>query len=104
MPLAQLSKRLSKHNKALARDESEGQLAWLERLAMVDEANTKTGNNIRLPESNDLTAVEIKIEQIKDDYRQLRYGRLSTQDIRDKGYQKSLKQLKENISDLPRLY
>ena len=108
LPLAQLSKRLSKHNKALARDESEGQLAWLERLAMVtavDSEKTIQNRDVsKLVDSSDLTAVQIKIEQIKDDYRQLRYGRLSTQDIRDKNYQKVLKQLKENISDLPRLY
>ena len=108
LPLAQLSKRLSKHNKGLARDESEGQLAWLERLAMVTAVDSeKTIQNCdvsKLVNSSDLTAVEIKIEQIKDDYRQLRYGRLSTQDIRDKDYQKVLKHLKENISDLPRLY
>ena len=108
LPLAQLSKRLSKHNKALARNESEGQLAWLERLAMVtavDSEKTIQNRDVsKLVDSSDLTAVQIKIEQIKDDYRQLRYGRLSTQDIRDKNYQKVLKQLKENISDLPRLY
>ena len=108
LPLAQLSKRFSKHNKALARDESEGQLAWLERLAMVtalDSEKTIQNRDVnKLTDSSDLTAVQIKIEQIKDDYRQLRYGRLSTQDSRDKDYQKVLKQLKENISDLPRLY
>ena len=108
LPLAQLSKRLSKHNKALARHESEGQLIWLERLAKVSDVDSKTTIQNRavskLVDSSDLTAVQIKIAQIKDDYRQLRYGRLSTKDIRDKNYQKSLRQLKENISDLPRLY
>ena len=108
LPLAQLSKHLSKHNKALARDESEGQLAWLERLAMVvdtsAEANNQNTNTSQLKDSSHLTAAQIKIEQIKDSYRQLRYGRLSTQSIKDKNYQKVLKQLKENISDLPRLY
>ena len=108
LPLAQLSKRLSKHDKALARNENEGQLAWLERLAMVTAVDSETTIQNRdvskLVDSSDLTAVQIKIEQIKDDYRQLRYGRLSTQGISDKDYQKSLKQLKENISDLPRLY
>ena len=108
LPLAQLSKRLSKADKALARHESEGQLAWLERLATVAAIDAETSIQNRavnkLIGSNDLTAIQIKVEQIKQDYRQLRYGRLSTQDIRDKEYQKLLKQLKENISDLPRLY
>ncbi len=108
LPLAQLSKRLSKADKALARHESEGQLAWLERLATVAAIDAETSIQNRavnkLIGSNDLTAIQIKVEQIKQDYRQLRYGRLSTQDIRDKEYQKVLKQLKENISDLPRLY
>ena len=108
LPLAQLSKRLSKADKALARHESEGQLAWLERLATVAaiDAETTIQNRAvnKLIGSNDLTAIQIKVEQIKQDYRQLRYGRLSTQDIRDNEYQKVLKQLKENISDLPRLY
>ena len=108
LPLAQLSKRLSKADKALARHESEGQLAWLERLATVAAIDAETSIQNRavnkLIGSNDLTAIQIKVEQIKQDYRQLRYGRLSTQYIRDKEYQKVLKQLKENISDLPRLY
>ena len=108
LPLVQLSKRLSKADKALARHESEGQLAWLERLATVAaiDAETTIQNRAvnKLIGSNDLTAIQIKVEQIKQDYRQLRYGRLSTQDIRDNEYQKVLKQLKENISDLPRLY
>ena len=83
-------------------------MAWLERLATVAaiDAETTIQNRAvnKLIGSNDLTAIQIKVEQIKQDYRQLRYGRLSTQDIRDNEYQKVLKQLKENISDLPRLY
>ena len=87
LPLAQLSKRIGKNNKTLARFESEGQLAWLERLAMSldtsarpkTEANTGTNtqssSSSQLVDSNALTEAQIKIEQIKKDYRQLRYGR-----------------------------
>ncbi len=104
LPLVQLSKRIGKRDKLLARHESEGQLAWLERLAMVidvDSEKTIQNRDInKLTDSSDLTAVQIKIEQIKDDYRQLRYGRLSTQDISDKDYQKVLKQLKKDVGDL----
>ena len=116
LPLAQLSKRLSKADKALARHESEGQLAWLERLAMSldtsarpkPEANTGTNtqssSSSQLVDSNALTVAQMKIEQIKQDYRQLRYGRLSTIDMSNNEYQQVLKQLKNNVRELPRLY
>ena len=38
--------------------------------------------------------------EIKQDYRQLRYGRLSTLEINDSEYQKVLKQLKKNAHEL----
>ena len=116
LPLAQLSKRIGKNNKTLARFESEGQLAWLERLAMSldtsarpkPEANTGTNTQSSSPsqlvDSNALTVAQMKIEQIKQDYRQLRYGRLSTIDMSNNEYQQVLKQLKKNVRELPRLY
>ncbi|AAZ19522.1 possible transglutaminase-like superfamily protein [Psychrobacter arcticus 273-4] len=116
LPLIHLSKRLSKNNKALARNESEGQLAWLGRLATAVDTNdrikpeTNTGANTQssspsqLVDSYDLTAVQIKIEQIKQDYRQLRYGRLSTIDMSDNECQQVLKQLKKNARELLSLY
>ena len=84
LPLAQLSKRIGKSDKSLARTEHEGQLAWLERLA----------------EAIDSKVAQAKIVQIQQDYRQLRYGRLSTLETRDSEYQKLLKQLKKNVREL----
>ena len=47
LPLAQLSKRIGKSDKALARQESEGQLAWLERLAIaVDDREIDSNTDI----------------------------------------------------------
>ncbi|MDE4454988.1 transglutaminase family protein [Psychrobacter sp. DAB_AL62B] len=84
LPLAQLSKCIGKSDKSLARTENEGQLAWLERLA----------------EAIDSKVAQAKIVQIQQDYRQLRYGRLSTLETRDSEYQKLLKQLKKNVREL----
>ena len=110
LPLVQLSNRISKRDKRLARHENEGQLAWLERLAIAidsrdSEATTQSNTVSQLtdssgPNSSDPKVVQATIMQIKQDYRQLRYGRLSTLDISDSEYQKVLKQLKNNISDL----
>ena len=83
-PLAQLSKRLSKRDKLLARKDSEGQLAWLERLV----------NNA------ELTNKQAIIMSIQQDYRQLRYGRLSTLETSNSEYQKVLEQLKKNVRQL----
>ena len=83
-PLAQLSKRLSKRDKLLARKDSEGQLAWLERLV----------NNA------ELTNKQATIMSIQQDYRQLRYGRLSTLETSNSEYQKVLEQLKKNVRQL----
>lgn len=84
LPLAQLSKRIGKSDKLLARTDNEGQLAWLERLA----------------EAFDSKATQAKIVQIKQNYRQLRYGYLSTLETRDSEYQTMLKQLKKNVREL----
>ena len=94
LPLAKLSKRISKNDKLLARDESEGQLAWLDRLA----DSLAAPDNILM--ADNLTFTRQHIDNIKQDYRQLRYGRLSTLDASNAKYQRALKQLKENVCRL----
>ncbi|WP_296243555.1 MULTISPECIES: DUF3488 and transglutaminase-like domain-containing protein [unclassified Psychrobacter] len=84
LPLVQLSKHIGRRDKSLARSESEGQLAWLERLT----------------EALDSKEAQTKIIQIQQDYRQLRYGRLSTLEMSSNDYQKVLKQLKRNSREL----
>lgn len=88
LPLVQLSKRLARQDLTLMRHDDEGQLAWLERLMDSYQADDNT--------------VEIRqhIDTIKQHYRQLRYGRLSTLDSRDKDYQRALQQLKAAVRTL----
>lgn len=105
LPLAQLSKRLSKHDKLLARDDDEGQLAWLERLAKTfdnrnSDANAESDAVNKLNNSTNSKQVQAKIARIQQDYRQLRYGRLSTLEINHSDYQKVLRQLKKEVSEL----
>ena len=114
LPLAQLSKRIGKADKSLAREDNEGQLAWLERLATAIDLDAQSGIEINTAsqskdsnskDSHDPTAAQTKIAQakiaeIQQDYRQLRYGRLSTLEISDSDYQKVLKQLKKKVSEL----
>lgn len=83
-PLAKLSKRLSKHDKLLARADNEGQLGWLDRLI----------NNA------EMTNKRTVIMSVQQDYRQLRYGRLSTLEPSHAEYQKVLAQLKKNVREL----
>ncbi|TXD98495.1 DUF3488 domain-containing protein [Psychrobacter frigidicola] len=90
LPLVKLSKRLSKHDNTLARADNEGQLAWLERLAATDSNKSKSDFNINYA----------AIESLKQDYRQLRYGRLSALDNGSHDYQQALKQLKKNVRSL----
>ncbi|WP_201618264.1 transglutaminaseTgpA domain-containing protein [Psychrobacter urativorans] len=102
-PLVKLSNHFSKYDKTLARSENEGQLAWLERLAShfsrIDDGATKnaTSNN-NTPENKE--AAQHSIDKIQQDYRQLRYGRLSAVDISNRDYQQALKQLKQSVSEL----
>lgn len=117
LPLAQLSKRIGKADKSLARDNNEGQLAWLERLAaavnnrgndinsdMDSRNNTVSsgagGKVSKLTDSGHSEIVQAKIIQMKQDYRQLRYGRLSSLETNDSEYQVVLKQLKKDASEL----
>lgn len=105
LPLAQLSKRIAKADKSLARDDSEGQLAWLARLASVinddsGQNSSKHNNASKLTASGDSKTVQVKIEQIQQAYRKLRYGRLSTLATSDSEYQTVLKQLKKETSEL----
>ncbi|HCR87714.1 MULTISPECIES: transglutaminase family protein [Psychrobacter] len=103
--LAQLSKRIAKADKSLARSESEGQLAWLARLASAidddsGQNSSKHNNASKLTASGDSKVVQVKIEQIQQHYRKLRYGRLSTLTTSDSEYQTVLKQLKKETSEL----
>ena len=105
LPLAQLSKRIAKADKSLARSESEGQLAWLTRLASAIDDDSgqnsiKHNNASKLTASGDSKVVQVKIEQIQQHYRKLRYGRLSTLTTSDSEYQTVLKQLKKETSEL----
>ena len=107
LPLAQLSKRIGKADKSLARNDSEGQLAWLERLtSAVDDNDASSQNSAKINKTNKLTAnghsenVQAKIIQIQQAYRQLRYGRLSTLATSDSEYRTVLKQLKKDASEL----
>ena len=94
LPLVMLSKRFGKYDKLLAREDNEGQLAWLERLA---NSLNVADNGL---ETENLDVTQQHIEQIKQDYRQLRYGRISTLDANSAEYQRLLKQLKENVRKL----
>lgn len=105
LPLVQLSKRIAKADKSLARSESEGQLAWLARLASaIDDDSGQNGskhsNASKLTASGDSKTVQVKIEQIQQHYRKLRYGRLSTLTTSDSEYQTVLKQLKKETGKL----
>ena len=106
LPLAQLSKRIGKADKSLVRDESEGQLAWLERLAKAiynHDSDLNTQNSIKISQSinsNDPEAAQAKVKQMQQDYRQLRYGRLSTLETNHSEYQAVLKQLKKDAHEL----
>ena len=81
--LIKLSKKLAKKDNALARQDNEGQLAWLERL------------------ENSSTLLDTQqLEEVKRHYRQLRYGRLSTADSNSQEYQQQLKQLNNSVNQL----
>ncbi|MEL0620596.1 DUF3488 and transglutaminase-like domain-containing protein [Psychrobacter proteolyticus] len=103
LPLAQLSKRVAKYDKLLARNDNEGQLAWLERLASAidsrqgDNAHSATS---QLTDSSDPIVIQTKLVEIRQNYRQLRYGRLSTFDSSHSEYQERLKQLKKDVRAL----
>jgi transglutaminase-like putative cysteine protease len=103
LPLAQLSKRVAKHDKLLARNDNEGQLAWLERLASA--IDSRQGDNAQsatsqLTDSSDPIVIQTKLIEIRQNYRQLRYGRLSIFDSSHSEYQERLKQLKKDVRAL----
>lgn len=92
-------------------------MAWLERLAaavnnrgndinsdMDSRNNTVSsgagGKVSKLTDSGHSEIVQAKIIQMKQDYRQLRYGRLSSLETNDSEYQVVLKQLKKDASEL----
>ncbi|WP_201511145.1 transglutaminase family protein [Psychrobacter alimentarius] len=106
-PLAQLSKRLSKRDQLLARAEDEGMLSWLDRVAVTMDGQQKqthsqsdTERHHQPTNKAHTDTLQTKITSIKQDYRQLRYGRLSTVDHRDAEYQHTLAQLKKNVREL----
>jgi len=103
LPLAQLSKRVGKRDQSLAREDSEGQLAWLERLATAIDSrldgNTHHATS-KLTDSENPITIQSKLIEIRQDYRQLRYGRLSTFDTSHSEYQKTLQQIKKNVREL----
>ena len=103
LPLAQLSKHVGKRDKLLAREDHEGQLAWLERLASAIDSrlNDDTRRHAsHLTDSENPIAIQTKLIEIKQNYLQLRYGRLSNLDTNHSEYQKLLKQLKKNVREL----
>ncbi|MGO2278847.1 MULTISPECIES: transglutaminase family protein [unclassified Psychrobacter] len=103
LPLAQLSKRVAKHDKLLARKDNEGQLAWLERLALVIDSRQNNGAysaTSQLTDSGDPIVVQTKLIEIRQNYRQLRYKQLSTFDTSHNEYQERLKQLKKDVRAL----
>ena len=54
----------------------------------------------KLTDSGHAEIVQEKIMQIRQDYRQLRYGRLSSLETNDSEYQTVLKQLKKDAREL----
>ena len=84
LPLVQLSRRLGRRNKALVYSEEEGLLGWLERVQsqLADE------------QSKDA------LESVKQDYRRLRYGRLSSAGLDDSDYQQTLQSLKASVKTI----
>lgn len=90
--LITLSKRIARQDQTLARHDSEGQLAWLERLASA----SRTVNNSFERQQE----LEQSIDTIKQTYRQLRYGRLSAVDKTDAKYKRTFKQFKQQVNEL----
>ncbi|MGO1965368.1 MAG: transglutaminaseTgpA domain-containing protein [Moraxellaceae bacterium] len=110
LPLAQLSKHIGRRGETLARADNEGQLAWLERLAMAvnDQdydhdsriENSQSVNTSKLTMKGDSEVIQAKISRIQKAYRQLRYGRLSLLETHDREYQLILKQLQKDVRGL----
>ena len=98
LPLAQLSKSLSKHDQALVRHDNEDPLAWLDRVATALASKTALSNNKQMTKKSQFTEQYIHhINDIKHNYRQLRYGRLSTFDSHHAEYQRTFQQLKKTV-------
>jgi len=113
LPLVRLSKRLGKREESLSRYDNEGQLAWLERLSLSLNSATLNSADLKseagkdskrdttmLDKGNTESAQQKSIDKIKQDYRQLRYGRISTLKTNDRKYQQALQQLKKNVQTL----
>ena len=89
--LIKLSQRIGKQHQTLSRQDNEGQLAWLERLV---SASVTSNNSIEVQQA---------LNDIKQHYRQLRYGRLSAVDKKDINYQQTFKKFKKEVNDITRL-
>ena len=90
--LIKLSTRIGRQDQALTRHDSEGQLAWLERLA---SASRIADNSLQRQQE-----IQQSIDVIKQYYRQLRYGRLSEGNEKDVEYKQIFKQFKQEVSEL----
>ena len=86
--LIKLSQRIDKQNDTLGRHDDEGQLAWLERLASSPSLAEKDSE------------VQQSINDIKQYYRQLRYGRLSALNKGDVEYSEVFKDFKREVNEL----
>ncbi|GAF52675.1 LOW QUALITY PROTEIN: transglutaminase-like enzyme, putative cysteine protease [Psychrobacter sp. JCM 18900] len=99
LPLAQLSKRVAKHDKLLARNDNEGSLGWnVWHRLLIAVRMTLLISTSQLTDSNDPIVIQAKLIEIRQNYRQLRYGRLSTFDSSHSKYQERLKQLKKRCT------
>ncbi|WP_227431032.1 transglutaminaseTgpA domain-containing protein [Psychrobacter sp. I-STPA6b] len=84
LPLVQLSKRVAKADPQLAYQSNEGMLAWLSRLEEVADS----------------TEAKQAVILLKQDYRRLRYGKLSSMDTSSQAYQQALKQLQYHAKQI----
>jgi len=108
LPLARLSKRLGKREKSLSRHDNEGQLAWLERLSATlnsvtgstNAASTNSKLATTILDKGNPESTQRSIDKIKENYRQLRYGKISTLKTNDCEYQQALQQLRQNVQAL----
>ena len=93
LPLMRLSKRLSKQDPALAIHDDEDPLVWLDRVSCIFTLSyDSTIVNNALTDQN-----SHHINEIKQSYRQLRYGRLSTLNTQHVEYRQTLQQLKKKV-------
>lgn len=88
LPLIRLSKILAKQDPLLARHDDEDPLIWLDRVATALSQQHSAQEN---------HAHQQTLSHIKNNYRQLRYGRLSSIESSNIDYQNALQQLKKSV-------